>query len=63
MDRWYLQSDTGHRISKSLNGDKVLYESWPNKLASDTKMLEAFEVLEKAKQRCEKHHNNESRKE
>lgn len=55
--KWYIESDTGHRISKTLNSGKVIYTAWPNHLKADTKPLDNFEHLEDAKQRCEQHHN------
>lgn len=63
IDRWHLQSNTGHRISKSLNNGKALYEAWPDKAQTDTQMLDVFENLNDAKQRCETHHNNKTTKE
>jgi len=59
-NKWYLESDVGYRISKSLNNGIPIYDAWPANRQPDTNAIGNFSTAAEAKEQCNTHLKNKT---
>lgn len=61
ITNWYMESDSGYRISKAGTGSRLKYGAWrPGSKVSDHAITYTSR-LENAKKACEEHKKGESK--
>lgn len=56
MDKWYIQSDSGYRVAKTLHSAVAIYTAYPpQKRGEQHNGLGFFDNPEDAKTACSKH--------
>ena len=59
---WYMQSDMGYLISKATSKCPGQYAAWAPGSKTETPAIGYLPTLEKAKELCETHFHNRSKK-
>lgn len=61
VNRWYMQSEEGYRISKALTECPLPYAAWPPGSKTENPALAFTPTAKEAIQACEEHFNNRSK--
>ncbi len=58
-NQWYIESDKGYRVAKTLSSGQAQYSSFPpHKRGEIPRSLGVYQSADEAKTACEQHANN-----